>query len=218
MASRLCSEIIVLNNSSQKLLYEHGLVNLSKISTFIPPVKIDKLHLNVERSLTQKKKYKYLFCTNAWRAVFDKYGNETYGIVNLIEIFRDLEYGLIVSDPSSSHSCKIKKEKINVSDNVYFINGNHDFNAVLQLCDAFLRTTSTDRDSLSVSEALYWGKPVLASDVVDRPAGVLLYEYGNKHDLIKNIRFIASGGAIVKQQINSSTTVEDIKELYNEVL
>lgn len=219
MASRLCSKIIVLNDSSQQILYGHGLVNVTKISAFIPPVKINKLPLNVENALIQKKeKYKYLFCTNAWRAVFDKYGTETYGIVNLIEIFRDLEYGLIVSDPSSSYSCKIKKEKINVTDNVYFITGNHDFNAVLQLCDAFLRTTSTDGDSLSVREALYLGKSVLASDVVDRPLGVILYKYGNKHSLMKNIRLIASGDVILKQQINSSTTIEDIKELYNEIL
>ncbi len=219
MTSRLCSKIIVLNNSSQQFLHKHGLGNVTKISAFIPPAKINKLPINLERSLIQKKmKYKYLFCTNAWRAVFDKDGTETYGIIGLLEIFNGLEYGLVFSDPSASYSLKINKEKINIPENVYLITGNHDFNAVLQLCDAFLRTTSTDGDSLSVREALYLGKPVLASDVVDRPSGVILYEYGNKHSLMKNIRLIAIGGVILKQQITSSTTIEDIKELYNKVL
>ena len=219
MASRLCLKVIVLNNSSQQLLYDHGLVNLTKISAFIPPAKIDKLPINVERALIQKKKkYKNLFCTNAWRAVFDKYGTETYGIIGLLEIFKDLEYGLVVSDPSASYSHKINKEKINIPENVYFITGNHDFNAVLQLCDAFLRTTSTDGDSLSVREALYLRKSVLASDVVDRPSGVILYEYGNKHSLMKNIRLIASGDVILKQQDTGKPTIEDIKELYRKLL
>lgn len=216
---KLCSTIIVLNDNSQNLLHEHGLVNVTKISAFIHPVRIDKLDLNVERTLIRKKKqYKFLFCTNAWRASFDKYGTETYGIIGLLTIFKGLEYGLVVSDPSASYSHKINKEKINIPPNIYFITGNHDFNAVLQLCDAFLRTTSTDGDSLSVREALYLGKPVLASDVVDRPPGVILYEYGNKHSLVKNIRLIASGVVVLKQQITSSTTIEDIKELYGEVL
>lgn len=219
MASRLCPKIIVLNNSSRQLLHEHGLVNVTKISAFIPPAKINKLPINVERALIQKKKkYKYLFCTNAWRAVFDKYGTETYGIIGLLEIFKALEYGLVVSDPSASYSHKINKEKINIPENVYFITGNHDFNAVLQLCDAFLRTTSTDGDSLSVREALYLGKSVLASDVVDRPLGVILYEYGNKHSLMKNIRLIARGDVILKQQDTGKSTIEDIKELYRKLL
>ena len=42
-------------------------------------------------------------------------------------------------------------------------------------CDAFIRSTTTDGDSLSVHEALHLKKDVIASNVVDRPIGTLTY-------------------------------------------
>ena len=46
--------------------------------------------------------------------------------------------------------------------------------------DLFLRLTSTDGESVSVREALYFGCEVVASDVVPRPSGVRLYKYGEQ--------------------------------------
>ena len=53
--------------------------------------------------------------------------------------------------------------------------GEHSYFEVIKLCDGTIRHTSTDGDSLSVRESLFLGKCTLASDVVSRPVGCLLY-------------------------------------------
>jgi glycosyltransferase involved in cell wall biosynthesis len=60
--------------------------------------------------------------------------------------------------------------------NVFFLNYSHDFVDVIKTCDAFIRATTTDGDSLSVQEAMYLGKDVIASDVIDRPKGCILFK------------------------------------------
>ncbi|MHB8078580.1 MAG: glycosyltransferase [Candidatus Krumholzibacteriia bacterium] len=46
---------------------------------------------------------------------------------------------------------------------------------VMARCSAFLRPSREDGDSVAIREALAMGLPVLASDVVERPAGVRTY-------------------------------------------
>lgn len=46
-------------------------------------------------------------------------------------------------------------------------------------CDFMIRPTLSDGDSNAVREALHLGLPVLASDCVERPAGVSTYAVGN---------------------------------------
>ena len=53
------------------------------------------------------------------------------------------------------------------------------------MSDALIRATTMDGDSLSVKEALYYGVPVFATDVVDRPSGVI--SFSDFKDLEKKI-------------------------------
>ena len=53
-----------------------------------------------------------------------------------------------------------------------------DFLPVLAIADVFLRPTTTDGDANSIREALQFGVPVVASDVVPRPEGCRLYSGG----------------------------------------
>jgi glycosyltransferase involved in cell wall biosynthesis len=63
------------------------------------------------------------------------------------------------------------------------LTGNHSFIEVLKKSNFFIRNTSTDGDSLSIKEALYTGIPVLATDCVDRPKGVVLIKYSEIQSL-----------------------------------
>ena len=53
--------------------------------------------------------------------------------------------------------------------------------------DLFLRLTGTDGNSVSVLEAQYYNCPVIASDVVPRPDGVVTYQYENFDDLLNTV-------------------------------
>jgi glycosyltransferase involved in cell wall biosynthesis len=65
---------------------------------------------------------------------------------------------------------------------------------VMLECEALLRTTLYDGDSVSVREALYVGTPVIASDNGMRPAGVRLIPASNREKLRDAIFETLAGG------------------------
>jgi glycosyltransferase involved in cell wall biosynthesis len=65
--------------------------------------------------------------------------------------------------------------------------------AVIARSDIFVRTTFSDGDAISVREAIALGTPVVASDVVTRPAGILCFKTGDASDLASKIESLLSG-------------------------
>lgn len=58
---------------------------------------------------------------------------------------------------------------------------------LLPACDVFIRPTVTDGDANSVREALACGVPTVASDVVERPDGVILFRCRDSSDLAEKV-------------------------------
>ena len=67
--------------------------------------------------------------------------------------------------------------------------------AVIARSDIFVRTTFSDGDAISVREAIAAGTPVVASDVVSRPAGTFCFKTGDARDLASKIESLLSGAA-----------------------
>jgi len=65
--------------------------------------------------------------------------------------------------------------------------------AVIARSDIFVRPTFSDGDAISVREAIALGTPVVASDVVDRPAGTLCFKTGDPNDLALKLDSLLSG-------------------------
>ena len=65
--------------------------------------------------------------------------------------------------------------------------------AVVARSDVFVRPTFSDGDAISVREAIALGTPVVASDVVSRPAGTLCFKTGDAIDLASKIDHLLSG-------------------------
>jgi glycosyltransferase involved in cell wall biosynthesis len=63
--------------------------------------------------------------------------------------------------------------------------------AVMSNSDVFVRPTFMDGDSISVREALALGVAVVASDVGTRPEGTVLFEAGNKAELVEQVLVVA---------------------------
>ena len=64
--------------------------------------------------------------------------------------------------------------------------------AVIARSDIFVRPTFSDGDATSVREAIALGTPVVASDVVIRPAGTVSFKTGDAHDFVSKMDSLLS--------------------------
>ena len=212
-AIRMASVPIFINNNSMTLGQKMN-KNSKLFSAFIPPYKtevLDKELLTLVHDM--KNEYKYLFSVNAFNYALDDNGNEIYGIEFLFPIFKQYsEYVLLVSDPSGGYREHFSKNHISLPSNVKLISKPHPLYQLLKQVDVFLRPTSTDGDSLSVKEALFLGIPVICSDVVDRPLGVIVYHMGDEDDLKRQINRSLSLNR--KNHIQLQNGGEQLIELY----
>jgi glycosyltransferase involved in cell wall biosynthesis len=86
-------------------------------------------------------------------------------------------------------------------------------------CDALLRTTLYDGDSVSVREALYIGTPVIASDNGMRPEGVRLIPARDRDRLCDAIfEVMADGGKRRRPAGDGQENIRSVIEFYREVL
>ena len=61
------------------------------------------------------------------------------------------------------------------------------FFEILKLSDCLIRNTTTDGDSISIKEAIYLNKKVIATNCVDRPEGIKLIDVNNYDQIEKEI-------------------------------
>lgn len=172
---------VVLNEESFEMALKWNKRSLLQ-SAYLPIVNIkDDLSLYTKTKIQfMKDKYQFVLCTNASNWSLDKNGDEIYCISFLVRFFsQHTNWALIISDPSGN--CKKQIKQIPV--NILFVDYPHTFINVLQQSDCFLRYTLTDGDSLSVYEAISFCVPVIATDVVSRPNGVLTVRLNDANDL-----------------------------------
>lgn len=174
---KLSSLPIVLNDFSYNMAQRvNGKTKL--LSAFIPPQQVenldDDLISNIKALISSCD---FVFSTNAYNMSFDKNNNEIYGVLELIDSFsQNLHYGLVISDPSGAYASYFARNNISLSKNIILIDYEHSYFEVLKLVDYSIRNTTTDGDPLSVKESLYLNKVVLATDVINRPKGSLIYK------------------------------------------
>lgn len=176
LAIRICFKPILINKKShEKALYLNQKAFLA--SAYIPPINsstLDKKIVNYIEASRQNSKL--IVVTVASDVRFDKFGNEIYGISELLRYFGDVHDSLlIIADPTANYKKYISKNYPNLLCNGYFINEKINFHELLKISDVFIRNTSTDGDSLSLREAINLKINCYATDVVDRPVGAIIY-------------------------------------------
>ena len=187
------------------------------ISSFLPPGNVVPLDPILREDLLNfKSRFNLTFCTNAWNVTFDKHGKEIYGICDLIGIFENTpNCCLLISDPSGNYERFARNKFTTLPYNVLFIKESHDFCNVLKLSDAFIRNTTTDGDSISIHEAMFYEIPVFASNCVPRPAGCILFNDIQKIDL--EMRLESYRGENKMPKVADDTTSQLI-QIYNDSL
>lgn len=214
MAVKTVSKPLLLNQSSYELASKLN-PNAEKISAFIPPLHFAELSSSIAIKLQSlKNNYNKICCTNAFNYVLDQDGREIYQISPLVDMWQDVPaHALIISDPTGCNYQNVIDKGIPISKNVLFITEVHDFIPVLQLSDVLIRCTTTDGDSISVKEALFYHKYVLASDCVERPSNCRLFDVNNLSSLKDLLNQIDQLPKYISNPANAYTR---LKEIYYE--
>jgi glycogen(starch) synthase len=82
--------------------------------------------------------------------------------------------------------------------------------AVIARCDAFVRPTTADGDSISVREALTLGVPCVASDAAARPRGTYLFGAGSPDALVDQVCEAVVHGAGQSERVDAGPVVLEL--------
>ncbi|MCD6011086.1 MAG: glycosyltransferase [Flavipsychrobacter sp.] len=191
---RLARLTVVLNKQS----FDYALRYTRKVflgTSFIPPIRQEYLNSDIKTFIAHcREKFKVICSSNAHNVSFDSAGNEIYQVKFLLSVFSQLpECCIILSDPSGMYSSYLEQQKVQIPSNVFIIKETHSYFELLKETDVMLRITTTDGDSISVREALYLHKIVIASNVVDRPAGVITVNI-SEEEILEKLREVMDGG------------------------
>jgi glycosyltransferase involved in cell wall biosynthesis len=168
-----------------------------------------------------RKKHTHILCANASDNCKYK-GSDLYGLDMCIELCYELrkkyDVGFIfaltkISDIRYYESLQKRIKDLHVEDSFLILNKNISFLAVLQNADIFIRPTNTDGFALSVSEALFYKLPVVASDVCLRPQGTTLFKNRDIKDLISKTTFILDNYNVKRRELGNIEVEDYSKEL-----
>ena len=200
------------------------------IPAFIPPnIEIEeKLPLEILEIL-QQNKTKKIIISNAFKLVLQN-DEDLYGLDLLIAVARTIkrekrQYIIIFVVASMD-------EKLNLFDYYSQLINEEDLNEVIALisypisfvrlmleCDLVIRATNTDGDALTIREAIYFKRNIIASDVVKRPDGTILFENRNSQDLFSKIKEVLEKNEKKLSPPNINITNRDaLMELYNSII
>ncbi|RIK68609.1 MAG: hypothetical protein DCC65_03175 [Planctomycetota bacterium] len=127
-------------------------------------------------------------------------GTDLYGLDMLVELAARLkgEYpriGIVVCfwdfkpvEQARLNELMARARQLGVAENLLFNTARGEFVPVLAESDVFVRPTNTDGDANSIREALYLGVPAVASDVVERPEGTILFRTRDMDDFEEKVR------------------------------
>jgi glycosyltransferase involved in cell wall biosynthesis len=90
-------------------------------------------------------------------------------------------------DPSGDY----RDDSILENHNITYFGYPVDFISLVKQCDAYIRPTNTDGDSVAIRESLMSGVPVLASDAVSRDSLVRTFRTGDVPDFVEKINTLS---------------------------
>ena len=221
---QLCNKIILVNPYIFKRLY----LSRSKCvfqHAFIPPIMLEEIdlpyYINDWFDLSKQKR-NIILCANASRLnIFEK--EDLYGLDMCIEVTKRLvSNGYSVSciyTVSSLENCDelfLKYQQsiieLNLQENFLLLNGIFSFPKIIDNADIVLRPTNADGDAITIREALFLGKSILASDIVQRPQGTLLFKTRDHDDFYLQLSSLLNG--FQSSSILSSTDIDSINSEY----
>lgn len=217
---------IAVGESIEKKLIEWG-INKKKVKVIRPFLLPSKKEVSDFREIDGLEafldKHKFIICANASNN--NKYkGQDLYGIDMIIDLCYNLkkekDIGIVLAltkITDEKYYSNIKQMIISkgLEGDIFIINENISFLPIIKRSDIFVRPTNTDGFSLSVVEAIYMGVPTVASDIVERYDGTVLFETRNSKDFNDKVMNIINNYTINKKKLENIHVKDSSKEILN---
>jgi glycosyltransferase involved in cell wall biosynthesis len=195
LSIKLADKTILVNKSMSRYL---NVADFIELPAFIPP---DESEFKALPNALLKKiedQSGKLIIANAFRVDILN-GKDVYGIDSCIELARRLKADSLKAKiyfviSNITYNVDVLDRYLNsiiaeeLGDFIEIIPKSLSFISFMTYADIVLRPTSTDGDALTIREALYLKKDIIASDVVTRPYGTTLYQFANADDLYEKTR------------------------------
>ena len=220
-----CDSLIVVNEKCYNI-FKDTVKSLQLIPAFIPPVIDNEPELPKEIlgwiDKCRCSKDSVIMVSNAGNLAMHD-GCDLYGLDLCLEAMKSLvatkkNYYLlfVVADNNSNRELlEVYKDFIkshNLEDNVLIWESGLSFVKLINLSDIVLRATNTDGDALTIREALFFGKTVIASDVIDRPSGTMLFKNRDAGSLVEAIVTVTTDNAPNNKE--QKVSMDDYRKLY----
>lgn len=173
--------------------------------SFLPPPEEDE-HF-IWKSYTDEtcnfiKNHYPLIVANAFRISFYQ-GVDLYGIDMCTELVSKLKnkypnIGLLfalaeVGNIEYFDIINTRIQEFGIRDNFYFLTGQKELWPIFKRAQLMIRPTFIDGFGISISEALYFGCSVVASDVCKRAEGTIIFKNRNIDDLLNKVESVLNG-------------------------
>ena len=217
---RIADKIIVVSSEI------HSRISLRSIvmkPAFLPPESANEPALPVIITnwiANVRHNGEFLIGANAFRIDFHN-GNDLYGIDMCIKLMKTIVHDhnipvslifVVASLSKSEQSFNRYQQQIrdwHLENNILLTSEDTSFVRLIDELDLVVRPTCTDGDALTIREALYLGKPVIASDVVSRPENTLLFKNRDTDDFRDKVLSVIIGK-------NHLTSIQESAESYHE--
>lgn len=215
-----CDYAILVNKEGYDSMSCESRCKYVLLPAFLPPNMDEEPALpgEIEKWINTVRKThdSFIMCSNAWNLVLHN-GEDLYGLDMCVEAMSHLDkhyYLLFIVASNTDQIERMAEYKRIIKDNhlennILIWESPASFVRVLSECDLVLRVTNTDGDAVSIREAMYYGKPVLASDIVKRPEGVILFKTRDTADMLNKICFIET-----QKEQNCSLDQVNYRQLY----
>ena len=100
-----------------------------------------------------------------------------------------------------------------IENNFLFVTQPYQIYPILMKSDIFVRPTNTDDDAVSVREALYFKIPLVASDVVPRPEGTILFKNRDINDFTLKVKDILDNYRWHKKRLEAVKVEDDAEKI-----
>lgn len=195
------------------------------LPAFIPPIINDESDLPRSIVTILSENYEKIIVSNASNLIIHN-NQDLYGIDLLIEVAirlkkDQLNYKIIFVIASTTKNKEMLRNykeiiiKNKIESFIKLVVQPISFVKLIMNSDLVIRATNSDGDAISIREALYFQKPVIASNIVKRPEGVVVFKNRDVDDLYRKIKKVISKETSLK---NKPININLIKKKYLELI